>query len=105
MLRTRSADPLKLGQTQCEDSAMSKIKPPAASEDSHQETRSNHESADRVGRAVAQGRSLRKQAPRSQQGIYKPSLDRRDPIEILEESSRSRVAHLVPIRYGRMLQS
>jgi len=84
---------------------MRKIKPPAASEHSHPETRSKHESADRVDRAVTQGRSLRKQAPRSQQGIYKPSLDRRDPIEILEESSRSRVAHLVPIRYGRMLQS
>ncbi len=54
---------------------------------------------------LTKGKSLRKQTPRSAHGIFKPSLDRRDPIQILEESSADRVPHLVPIRYGRMLQS
>ena len=54
---------------------------------------------------ASQGKSLRKQTPRSDHSIYKPALDRRDAVQILEESSADRVPHLVPIRYGRMLQS
>jgi uncharacterized protein (DUF2252 family) len=50
-------------------------------------------------------RALRKQTPRSCHAAWSPSLDRRDPIEILIESSADRVAHLLPIRYGRMLKS
>lgn len=57
------------------------------------------------GGAPAQGKALRKQTPRSDHSIYKPALDRRDPVQILEQSSADRVPHLVPIRYGRMLQS
>src|SRR6478672_3475708 len=51
------------------------------------------------------GRTLRKQAPRSSHAGWSPPTDRRDPIEILIESSADRVPHLVPIRYGRMLKS
>jgi uncharacterized protein (DUF2252 family) len=51
------------------------------------------------------GRSRRKQAPRSGHADWHPSIDRRDPVAILIESSVGRVEHLLPIRYGRMLQS
>ncbi|HVU86391.1 MAG TPA: DUF2252 domain-containing protein [Pirellulales bacterium] len=57
------------------------------------------------GEQVPHGKSLRKQTPRSDHGIYKPALDRRDPVQVLEESSADRVSHLLPIRYGRMLAS
>ncbi|HEY2837935.1 MAG TPA: DUF2252 domain-containing protein [Pirellulales bacterium] len=51
------------------------------------------------------GRKLRKDAPRSSHAAWRAPADRRDPIEILIESSADRVPHLVPIRYGRMLKS
>ncbi|HEY4308923.1 MAG TPA: DUF2252 domain-containing protein [Pirellulales bacterium] len=51
------------------------------------------------------GRDLRKRTPRSAHGEWHPSIDRRDPVEILSESSEGRVPHLVPLRYGRMLIS
>ena len=53
----------------------------------------------------ARGKSLRKKTPRSSHAPWSPPADRRDPIEILVESSADRVPHLVPIRYGRMLGS
>ena len=40
------------------------------------------------GQSPVGGKSLRKQAPRSAHGIFKPSLDRRDPVEILERVER-----------------
>lgn len=49
------------------------------------------------------GRALRKNAPRQAHADYQLSPNNRDPVEILEESSRGRVPDLVPIRYGRML--
>ena len=51
------------------------------------------------------GRKLRQQCPRSNQGEWRPPTDRPDPVALLEESSRNRVADLVPVRYGRMLES
>jgi uncharacterized protein (DUF2252 family) len=51
------------------------------------------------------GKSLRQDTPRSSHAQWSPPADRRDPIKILTESSARRVQHLVPIRYGRMLQS
>jgi uncharacterized protein (DUF2252 family) len=54
---------------------------------------------------VEQGRELRKQVPRSSHGDWAPAPDRPDPVELLEASNRTRVADLVPIRYGRMLRS
>ena len=51
------------------------------------------------------GKVLRKETPRSAHSQWNPAADRRDPIEILIESSVDRVPHLIPIRYGRMLQS
>lgn len=53
----------------------------------------------------AAGKALRSQVPRSSHALRSPALDRPDPIGILETSNQSRLADLVPIRYGRMLLS
>ena len=49
------------------------------------------------------GKDGRVSAPRSTQGDWEPSA--RDPLSILRRQDESRVAELVPIRYGRMLAS
>ncbi len=54
---------------------------------------------------IARGKEARREAPRSSQRLYEPADDRRDPIGLLEEQSRTRVQALVPVRYGRMLVS
>jgi uncharacterized protein (DUF2252 family) len=51
------------------------------------------------------GKALRAKVPRSAHAEWKPAADRPDVIDLLEESNRGRVPELVPIRYGRMLQS
>src|SRR5438067_12653052 len=50
----------------------------------------------------AAGKTLRTKAPRTSHGEWSIAADRPDPINLLEESNRSRVQDLVPIRYGRM---
>jgi uncharacterized protein (DUF2252 family) len=53
----------------------------------------------------AQGKALRDQVAREAHGHWKPRKDRRDPVELLNESNAGRLPQLVPIRFGRMLQS
>ncbi|HTJ89964.1 MAG TPA: DUF2252 domain-containing protein [Acidocella sp.] len=53
----------------------------------------------------AQGKALRQVAPRNAHAGWKPPRDRRDPIELLDASNKGRMAELIPIRFGRMLQS
>jgi uncharacterized protein (DUF2252 family) len=53
----------------------------------------------------ARGRAARSEVPRGSHAAWEPSPDRRDPVELLEEQAASRVAELVPLRYGRMLVS
>jgi hypothetical protein len=53
----------------------------------------------------AKGKSLRAAAPRETHGEWKPDADRRDPVEMLVESNQGRMLDLVPIRFGRMMQS
>jgi uncharacterized protein (DUF2252 family) len=53
----------------------------------------------------AEGKSLRDKCPREGHAVWKPAPDRHDPIHLLEESSKGRIAELIPIRYGRMVQS
>jgi uncharacterized protein (DUF2252 family) len=53
---------------------------------------------------AARGKAARAEVPRSAQG----EIDfrrRRDPVALFEEQAATRVAELVPIRYGRMLAS
>jgi uncharacterized protein (DUF2252 family) len=51
------------------------------------------------------GHALRKIVPRSAHALWVPSATRRDPVDILTESGRHRVASLLPIRYDRMRAS
>jgi len=52
---------------------------------------------------IKQGRSLRKRAGR---GSHKAiGNTKRDPVTLLEASSKGRVEQLIPLRYGRMLAS
>jgi uncharacterized protein (DUF2252 family) len=51
------------------------------------------------------GQTLRKIVPRSTHGRWLPAPSRRDPIDILIESGRHRIASLLPIRYDRMRAS
>ena len=51
------------------------------------------------------GKSLRDKLPRSTQANWKPPANRRDPIDVLEESNQERLPELIPIRHGRMLRS
>ncbi len=58
-----------------------------------------------VEERVARGLGARKATPRSSHGHFEPVSDRPDPVSLLEEQGASRVPELVPIRYGRMLDS
>ena len=51
------------------------------------------------------GRSLRRQVPRGRHAEWQPAADRRDPLEILSETSRHHISSLLPLRYGRMQHS
>ena len=51
------------------------------------------------------GRSRRAVVPRSAHGDWKPSPDRPDPIDVLAAQNQGRIADLVPVRWGRMLES
>ncbi len=53
----------------------------------------------------AKGKRLRDQCPRQSHEVWRPRNDRVDPVSLTKESSRGRIPSLVPIRYGRMLQS
>jgi uncharacterized protein (DUF2252 family) len=58
-----------------------------------------------VSERVAAGKAARSAAPRSTHAFFEPAPHRADPIELLERQARTRVPELVPIRYGRMLES
>jgi uncharacterized protein (DUF2252 family) len=58
-----------------------------------------------VSERVELGKQARARAPRSSHGDFEPAAKRPDPIDLLEEQARTRVPELVPIRYGRMLES
>jgi uncharacterized protein (DUF2252 family) len=51
------------------------------------------------------GQALRKIVPRSLHARWVPSVARRDPVDILVETGRHRIAKLLPIRYDRMQAS
>jgi hypothetical protein len=53
----------------------------------------------------AAGKALRDRVPRKQHAEWAPSRQRRDPVEIVMQSSKGRISELVPIRYGRMMVS
>ncbi len=51
------------------------------------------------------GRALRPDLPRSAHAAWEPASDRPDPIVVLGAQNRGRIAELVPVRWGRMLES
>ena len=51
------------------------------------------------------GKALRERVSRAQHRAWKKPDNRPDPIDILHAADTDRVPELVPIRYGRMLQS
>jgi len=53
----------------------------------------------------AAGKALRDAAPRDTHADWEPPRDRRDPIDLLNESNEGRLQQLIPIRFGRMMQS
>ncbi|MFD5662888.1 DUF2252 domain-containing protein [Streptomyces hirsutus] len=54
---------------------------------------------------VDRGRTARTRVPRSTHSLFDPGPDRFDPVDVLVRQSATRVPELVPIRYGRMLES
>jgi uncharacterized protein (DUF2252 family) len=58
-----------------------------------------------VAERVDKGKRARKRVPRRSCADFEPSSTRPDPIGLLEEQAATRVAELVPVRYGRMLGS
>lgn len=54
---------------------------------------------------LAAGKALRDQVMRQSHGKWKRDKNRVDPLEILQRSDKGRIERLLPIRYGRMLQS
>ena len=53
----------------------------------------------------ALGKGLREKCPRSSHAEWKAPQTRPDPLFLLTESSKGRIPELLPLRYGRMLQS
>ena len=54
---------------------------------------------------AARGRAARAEVPRSSHADFTPRPGRPDPVELLATQAETRVAELVPIRYGRMMSS
>jgi len=54
---------------------------------------------------VTLGKTLRDKVSRDQHGIWKAPKNRPDPVGILRKSDVGRMKDLIPIRYGRMLES
>ena len=57
------------------------------------------------GESAERGRAARPLAPRPAHGEWAPAPNRPDPIAVLTAQAATRLAELVPIRYGRMLVS
>ena len=51
------------------------------------------------------GQALRSAHPHELHAGWKPSANRPDPISVLEKSNEGRLSELIPLRYGRMMQS
>jgi hypothetical protein len=58
-----------------------------------------------VASRLAAGKELRLRVPRASHAEYKAARTRADPVAILQAQAKTRLPHLVPIRYGRMLAS
>ncbi|MBS1860377.1 MAG: DUF2252 domain-containing protein [Actinobacteria bacterium] len=57
------------------------------------------------GEDAERGRGARAAVPRSGHADWEPAAERQDPVAILRRQAETRVAELLPIRYGRMVAS
>ena len=48
----------------------------------------------------AMGENLRKKCPRTSHADWRPSKDRPDPVQLIEESDKGQIPQLVPLRHG-----
>ncbi|GAA0683236.1 DUF2252 domain-containing protein [Kitasatospora atroaurantiaca] len=71
----------------------------------HSAARKNALPPETPAERAARGKAARRDAPRSSHAEFVPAADRPDPLGILEAQSATRVTELVPIRYGRMIES
>jgi uncharacterized protein (DUF2252 family) len=51
------------------------------------------------------GKAIRAKCPRASHAEWKPLRARPDPVKLITESDRGRIAELVPLRHARMLES
>src|SRR5215831_20724648 len=51
------------------------------------------------------GKALRDKVPRKSHAVWQVSKRHRDPVDILLKSCQGRIPQLIPIRFGRMMQS
>jgi uncharacterized protein (DUF2252 family) len=51
------------------------------------------------------GKKLRDKCPLESHGTWRRARGRPDPLQLLEASNKGRIPALIPIRYGRMMQS
>jgi len=58
-----------------------------------------------IQKRLKKGLALRREVSFADQSIYTPPKNRVGPLEILELQAKQRIESLIPIRYGRMLQS
>jgi uncharacterized protein (DUF2252 family) len=58
-----------------------------------------------IDKRTALGKALRDQCDRASHANWTPAPNRRDPVDILIEQGRSRLQHLLPLRYARMKTS
>ncbi|MBV8282940.1 MAG: DUF2252 domain-containing protein [Candidatus Eremiobacteraeota bacterium] len=58
-----------------------------------------------VDERMAKGKALRRQVPRRVQGGWMPAKTRSDPVALLDAQNKTRLPELVPLRWGRMLES
>src|SRR4029077_19348893 len=53
----------------------------------------------------AMGKRLREKCPRTSHADWKAPVNRPNPLRLLEQSNKGRIAELIPIRFGRMLRT
>ena len=58
-----------------------------------------------AGQRREEGKILREKIPRESHAEWEMASDRTDPVKVIKESSKGRLQHLIPIRYGRMSKS
>src|SRR6516225_251963 len=55
-----------------------------------------------IGERRAKGAEWRRQVPLAAHAEWKPPANRADPVEVLIEQGKTRIAELLPLRYKRM---